>query len=199
MKIDDRIRERIIKDPQFRAQLLAEPTRVVSPPGRANVRVLEDSAQVLHLVIPTDPVVFDATADVAQQVIAKAQTDEVFHACLCRDPRSTLADELGVELPDDLRVVVVHDNEHVVHVVCPPNLAAGMMAAPTPTSESPSSSSWGGEVTTDASPCTLEGNGFCTATRGCNSLAGGGPCNPKPIEIDKNTSNDTVIKTPRVR
>lgn len=174
MEISAHIRERVIKDPSFRARLLAEPEVVLSVGSDTRIRALEDSDDVLHLVIPTQPVVASAGSDVAQQVIAKAQADASFCGRLVADPRATIAAELGVDLPDEVRIVVVQDTAQVVHIVCPTHQPVGVMSQHSASAVG-SSASWGCAVTTADSPCTIEGNSFCTATAGCETVGGGDP------------------------
>lgn len=182
MQITQEIRERIAKQPSYVQSLIADPHSALGVDAETTVRVLQDSDDVLHLVIPTEPVVFDDGADIGQQAIAKAQTDRGFCRRLLAQPRSVLSSELGVALPEDVKIVVVQDTHRVVHVVCPPHEAAGITPVRNAAAVG-SSASWGCEVTTDDSPCTVEGNSFCTSTQGCKTVGGGDPdctVNPDP-------------------
>lgn len=182
MEMNTHVRGRIIKDPSFRAELLAAPQAVLGMGSDATVRMLEDADDVVHLVIPTKPVVYSDSADAAQRVIARAQGDGEFCRRLSADPRATLSAELGVDLPQDVRIVVVQDTREVVHVVCPTHGPVGVTAVREAAAVG-SSASWGCAVTTADSPCTLEGNSFCTATAGCHTVGGGDPdceVNPDP-------------------
>ncbi|AZS37519.1 Cobalt-containing nitrile hydratase subunit alpha [Microbacterium lemovicicum] len=55
--------------------------------------------------------------DIAK-VIAKAWSDEDFHARLVADPTATLSTE-GVTIPEGARVVVLENTDDVVHLVIP--------------------------------------------------------------------------------
>jgi hypothetical protein len=186
MELDTAIRSRILKDESFRKQFLAEPEAFVRVGSHAHVRVLVDTDQLLHVVIPTQAVAYEPSDDLTKQIVAKAQADVEFRKQLFADPRAIIGETIGVDLPDDLRIVVVADTPRLVHVICPPHERAGV--APTVSAAAVgSTASWGCAVTTADSPCTLEGNSFCTATQGCKTVHGGDPdcqLNPDPGPIE---------------
>jgi hypothetical protein len=57
--------------------------------------------------------------DLQARVIAKAWEDDEFKQTLLDDPRSAIAEELGVELPDDLEIQVVEETPNKICLVLP--------------------------------------------------------------------------------
>jgi hypothetical protein len=57
--------------------------------------------------------------DLQVRIVEKAWADEAFKAALMRDPRATLGEELGVELPEDLEIEVVEETSRKLYLVLP--------------------------------------------------------------------------------
>jgi len=57
--------------------------------------------------------------DLQARLIARAWEDDEFKQALLDDPKSAIADELGVELPGDLEIQVVEENPNMICLVLP--------------------------------------------------------------------------------
>jgi hypothetical protein len=55
-----------------------------------------------------------------EAVIRKAMENNTFRTNLLQNPKQALQREFGVELPDDVRVEVLEDNEKVLRLYLPP-------------------------------------------------------------------------------
>jgi Nitrile hydratase, alpha chain len=65
-----------------------------------------------------------------QRLVRRANSDPAFRALLLTDPRSAIAEELDVTLPETLEVVVVEERPDRLCLVLPMDLS-GMSAAAT--------------------------------------------------------------------
>ena len=59
-------------------------------------------------------------SEMRSQIADKAASDAEFHARLLDDPKGAIGDELGVTLPDGLKVEVHEEGADVAHLVLPP-------------------------------------------------------------------------------
>jgi hypothetical protein len=59
-------------------------------------------------------------AEAEQRIRERAESDADFREQLKSDPRSALASELGVEIPDEITVHVHEESLSEVHLVLPP-------------------------------------------------------------------------------
>ncbi|MFM1917283.1 MAG: hypothetical protein RJB01_798 [Actinomycetota bacterium] len=66
---------------------------------------------------------FDRQA-LTDRIVEQARTDESFRARLMADPKATLEDFLGMQLPDQVRVHVVEESFTDVYLVLPYELSA---------------------------------------------------------------------------
>ena len=71
------------------------------------------------------------------QLLEKAAEDEAFRARLLEDPSRTIREELGVGIPEGLKIKVLEDSADTTNVVLPPR--ARLQAAEL---ESVSAASW---------------------------------------------------------
>ncbi len=55
------------------------------------------------------------------RLIAKALKDESFHNDLCSAPKTTIQKELGMNIPDEINIHLIKDNENEVCLVLPHN------------------------------------------------------------------------------
>ena len=60
------------------------------------------------------------TNDPRARIAHKAATDAAFRQALISNPKATLSKELGVPVPDGIKVHVVEDSADTVHLVLPP-------------------------------------------------------------------------------
>ena len=59
-------------------------------------------------------------AEMRDHILGKATEDAAFRARLASDPKATLTEELGVELPDSFAISVHEDSSTHVNLVLPP-------------------------------------------------------------------------------
>ena len=64
----------------------------------------------------------DVRMELHRRLVERANADPAFRARLLEAPREALAEELGVELPPDLKVVVVEETADRIAVVLPVDL-----------------------------------------------------------------------------
>lgn len=64
--------------------------------------------------------------EMQSQLIARASEDAAFRAQLIADPKATVQQEFGVEMPDYINIQVHQSELNDVHLVLPPDLEAGM-------------------------------------------------------------------------
>ena len=62
---------------------------------------------------------FEADAKKYAQILAKVWSDEEFAKSFKAEPRKVLK-EHGIEIPEERKIVVVEDNNDVLHLVIPP-------------------------------------------------------------------------------
>ena len=62
-------------------------------------------------------------------LIEKADSDTAFWTALLDDPRGTIEQELGVQLPDDINITVLEEAEDEVYIVLP-SVSPGMVVEP---------------------------------------------------------------------
>ena len=59
---------------------------------------------------------------VEAQLIDRAMKDETFRQELLRDPKSVVARELGIQLPEHIDVQVLQESPSTVYLVLPPSV-----------------------------------------------------------------------------
>ena len=67
--------------------------------------------------------VSDVRAELHQRLVDRALADPAFRARLLETPREAVAEELGVDLPADLEVVVIEERRDRIAVVLPVDLS----------------------------------------------------------------------------
>jgi hypothetical protein len=67
-------------------------------------------------------VVSDVKAELHGRLVARALADPAFRARLLDTPREAVEEELGVELPSDLEVVVIEERPDRLAIVLPADL-----------------------------------------------------------------------------
>jgi hypothetical protein len=65
----------------------------------------------------------DVRAELQRRIVDRALADPAFRARLLETPREAVAEELGVELPRELEVVVVEERPDRVAIVMPVDLS----------------------------------------------------------------------------
>ena len=133
------------QDEAFKQRLLGNPQAVlqehglVVPAGKA-VRVVEDTAETVHLVLPAKLAGELSAERLARgagqgqeparqmgQVLARAWQDEPFKQRLVADPRAVLREQ-GIVVPSGQAVRVVENTAETVHLVLPPKPADGELS-----------------------------------------------------------------------
>jgi hypothetical protein len=66
--------------------------------------------------------VSDVRAELQRRIVDRAQADPAFRARLLETPHEALAEELGVEVPTGLEVVVVEERADRLAIVLPVDL-----------------------------------------------------------------------------
>jgi len=69
------------------------------------------------------------TRDFETLLIEKADSDDAFRTALLDDPRGTIEQELGVELPADINFTVLEESEDEVYIVLP-SVSPGLVVEP---------------------------------------------------------------------
>ena len=59
------------------------------------------------------------------QLLDKAAEDEAFRARLLEDPHTTIKEELGVSMPEGLKIKVLEDSADTTNIVLPPKARLG--------------------------------------------------------------------------
>jgi hypothetical protein len=67
-------------------------------------------------------VVSDVRSELHHRLVERAQADPAFRARLVETPREAVAEELGVELPAGLEVVVIEERADRIAIVLPVDL-----------------------------------------------------------------------------
>jgi hypothetical protein len=136
------VMDRAAFDPAFRAQLVSAPAQTLQQAGimvpeGLEVRVVENTADVKHLVVPRKPDDFStdgsaqdaststAGGSVAEHVLAHARlvvdtwSDAGLRARFLANPAAVLA-ERGVTVPGSAQLRVLEVDDRVVYLTLPP-------------------------------------------------------------------------------
>lgn len=125
--------EQVWSDEFLKNNLLSNPKQVLSEyglefPSSVQVQAHENTPSVVNYVLPESSDLPQET-DIEQQdpvvgkVIEKAFADEAFKAKLLEEPKSAIAEEMGIDLPDSLQVHVYENTPLLKHIVLPANPA----------------------------------------------------------------------------
>jgi hypothetical protein len=133
------------EDDAYKQVLVADPLTVLKahgvplPAGKA-VRMVEDTAETLHVILPTKPAGELSDEQLARraaqaqgrartvgQLLIKAWEDPAFKQRLVADPRRVLQ-EHGLPLPPGKAVRVVEDSADTVHLILPLKPAEGELS-----------------------------------------------------------------------
>ncbi len=170
---------RAVKDPKFRERLQATPRKTIQEtfdirvPERVRLKVVEDNAELVHLVVPAKPGERGKEIGIIALTLDQMRKDAVFKARVIKDPKDTFEQMTGLELPDQPRVKVLEDTEDLIHLHLPPGtedekfrvepavLTMGVYGggdvyggpAPEPTTEGPDCTSLAGNNSSTAACC----------------------------------------------
>jgi hypothetical protein len=104
-------------DAEYKQRLLTEPAAVLGEAGVTwdgdHVRVVENTAEVVHFVVPTD-----GTEHPASPIATRAAAEPDFKHELLERPREVL-EGVGVTLPDDAHVVIIESAQGETVFVLP--------------------------------------------------------------------------------
>ena len=126
---------RVWDDEAFKASLRANPRAVAAEydlplPKDAEIRVLENTDTVAHVVLPVEPVEKESMKDAAKypagaqvleglpKVVERAQSDTGYRAKLMSNPAATLA-AMGISFPKETSVRFVENSDKVFNFVIP--------------------------------------------------------------------------------
>ena len=70
-----------------------------------------------------------ARADVERRLIEKSLEDDTFRRRLMEDPKGAVEEELGMGLPEEVRVVAVEETQDTIYLVLPATPMAGREGA----------------------------------------------------------------------
>jgi hypothetical protein len=62
-------------------------------------------------------------AEIERRLVERATKEPEFRQALCDDPRSAVADELGISIPPSLRISVVEETPEFLCIVLPVDLS----------------------------------------------------------------------------
>jgi hypothetical protein len=131
------------QDEAFKRRLVADPRAVLQehglavPDGKA-VRVVEDTPETMHLVLPNKPIERMSDEQLAQlagegpgrkvgQLAIKAWQDEAFKRRLVADPRAVLQEQ-GLPLPAGKSVRVMENTADTYYLALPAKPAEGELS-----------------------------------------------------------------------
>ena len=61
----------------------------------------------------------DTRESLLDKLVEKVEEDSDFHGRLLANPRSALKEDFGIEVPEDVNVVVHQDDSRTAHIVLP--------------------------------------------------------------------------------
>lgn len=139
---------RAMRKPKFRKRLLKKPNKAISKkfgveiPKGFEIRVVEESAKRIHLVIPAEPGSRGPEEGIVGRVLDKMRKDPEFKANVVADPKGMFAKVTGVEIPDAPEVQILEDTAKVFHIQLPPASPKDAYSPPDPTQFA--EAAWGG-------------------------------------------------------
>ncbi len=114
------------KNPAYLEELKRDPGGLIARefgvelPAGTEVRVLEDSADSVHLVLVDPDHLPECQRTTPRGLLtAKAWRDPVFKQALLADPRAAASAALGVDCPANFQVTVVEQTDNPLYVVIP--------------------------------------------------------------------------------
>jgi hypothetical protein len=163
---------RAVKDSEFRRRLHTNPRNTIGQsygiriPQSVKLRVVDDSADRVHLVIPAAPGERGKEIGIIALILEEMRKDPKFKARVIRDPKGTFEERTRVKLPVQPDVVVLEDTPELIHLHLPPKSRDDVFSVDPVVI---SSGVWGGggggygggtpEPTTEGPDCTsLAGN-----------------------------------------
>ncbi|VEP18764.1 hypothetical protein H1P_90011 [Hyella patelloides LEGE 07179] len=113
------------ENPTSRENFMTEPKSYLEKQGLEipeNVQVLAHAGTFseLYLVLPPDGTEIPESDNPETKMIGRALQDSAYKALLLENPQAA-AEEIGVELPDSMTIIVLQDSEDEMHFVIPAN------------------------------------------------------------------------------
>lgn len=113
-------------DASFKQDFISNPKATLSQAGievadSVDLTVLEETDSNVYLVIPTAEVAsdFQTEGDLIAQLIARAASDEALRHEMLADPKSVIARETGLVIPEESNVQVFQQTDDKAYFVLP--------------------------------------------------------------------------------
>jgi Nitrile hydratase, alpha chain len=116
------------RDPAFKKQLLASPRTVlkqegIDVPAELTIKVHENTAEVMHLVVPAKLQSVEAQLEKMGKPLAalirRVWDDPSFAARVCENPKGALADLIGIQAPGPTKLAIHCDTPQLRNFVIP--------------------------------------------------------------------------------
>jgi hypothetical protein len=117
---------RAVKKPEFRERLKSDPRKTIEQaydiriPQNVKLRVVEDSGDRVHLVIPAKPGERGKEVGLIALILKELRTEPKFKERVIADPKGTFEKRTGLKLPSKPTVTVLEDTAELVHIHLPP-------------------------------------------------------------------------------
>ena len=131
-KTEADIIQAIWNDPEEHQAFLANPKQYLLEQGQeipedTEVNVYEDTPSLRHFLLPSEGTQLPQGDDLFLQIAKRAMEDSEFKAKLLENPR-TVAQEMGIAIPDGLGIKVVEDKPDEINMIVPFNSASGELS-----------------------------------------------------------------------
>ncbi len=131
-KIETEIVQTIWNDEEEHQAFLANPKQYLLEEGQeipkdTEVNVYEDTPSLRHFLLPSETTQLPQTDEFFHEIAKRAIEDSDFKAELLENPK-TVAREMGIAIPDGLKIKVVEDKPSEINMIVPFNSASGELS-----------------------------------------------------------------------
>ena len=131
-KIETEIVQTIWNDEEEHQAFLANPKQYLLEEGQeipkdTEVNVYEDTPSLRHFLLPSETTQLPQTDELFHEIAKRAIEDSDFKAELLENPK-TVAREMGIAIPDGLKIKVVEDKPSEINMIVPFNSASGELS-----------------------------------------------------------------------
>lgn len=115
-----------LEDEDFRRALLNRPEAAlrrafgIEVPKGHELRAVEDTDEVVHLVVPAEPGSRGAEVGIVGAVLHQMRIDDEFRKAVMQRPRETFERMTSVRLPDKVEFRVLRDTDDLTYIPVPP-------------------------------------------------------------------------------